>query len=45
MDGQTAAIIGVWMFAAATAMSKHVVGWFMLVAFVVAVLTTALILG
>jgi hypothetical protein len=45
MDGQTAAILGVWVFAAATAMSKQVAGWFMLVAFVVAVLTTAFILG
>lgn len=45
MDGQTAAILGVWTFATATAMSKQVAGWVMMVAFVVALLTTAFILG
>ena len=37
MNEQTAIILGVWIFAAATAMSKQVSGLFMLVAFGVAI--------
>ncbi len=40
MSLESAAIIGVWLFAAATALSKSVSGVFMLIAFLVALVVT-----
>jgi hypothetical protein len=44
MDSQAAAVLGVWLFATATAISKQVNGGFMFVAFVVAIFVTKIIL-
>jgi hypothetical protein len=40
MDTTTAAILGVWIFATATALTKHVGGPFMLMSFIVALIIT-----
>jgi hypothetical protein len=43
MDIQAAAILGAWLFAASTAISKQVSGWFMIVAFIAAMSITYLL--
>lgn len=40
MDPQSAAILGAWIFAGATALSKQVSALFMLVAFIIAIVLT-----
>lgn len=44
MNEHTAAILGVWAFAVATAVSNRVVGWFMIVSFLIAIVSTVTLL-
>lgn len=43
MTTNTAIIIGVWIFAAATALSRDVAGWFMVVAIIAAIIVSTLL--
>ena len=44
MDVSTAVVLGIWAFAVATAVSKQVAGWVMVIAYSAAIITSVILL-